>query len=369
MIAIHKQVGPARNRRRVRCGFTLVELVAAMTVMTILMMGMGSAMIIASRAIPNDKSPMSIATESRNVLDRLTEDLLYAISVSEKAATALTFTVADRGHGAAGPETIRYAWSGTPGDPLTLEYNGAPAVNLIDDIQDFTLSYAVKADGAGEVPLVEGAVETLFVHSGSNLPAGQLYQIGSGYIESQYFVPQLPADATSWSITSVTFIGLKAGGTNNSTLSVQVRSAVDSGSPPLHPDATVIDQVTIPESNLTGTWQQVLFSQATGLDPTRGYHIAFVANGSSMNLQVSAVSSPVPEARAFEWDPGSGWSEVGRSIWLSVSGKVTAPDPNGAPPGNTLLASVKIGLQIGMGTSTHTQTEVQILNAPDVSGL
>ncbi|MCH7925855.1 MAG: prepilin-type N-terminal cleavage/methylation domain-containing protein, partial [Planctomycetes bacterium] len=132
MITIHKQVGPARNRRRVRRGFTLVELVAAMTVMTILMMGMGSAMIIASRAIPNDKSPMSIATESRNVLDRLTEDLLYAISVSEKAATALTFTVADRGHGAAGPETIRYAWSGTPGDPLTLEYNGASAVNLVD---------------------------------------------------------------------------------------------------------------------------------------------------------------------------------------------------------------------------------------------
>ena len=152
-----KHAGPARNQRCVRGGFTLVEVVAAMTVMGILMMGMGSTMIIASRAIPDGKSPMAIATESRNVMDRLTDDLLYTTSITEKEATAITFAVADRGHGAAGPETIRYAWSGTPSDPLTLEYNGAPAVNLIDDIQDFALSYAVKADQAGEAPLVEGA--------------------------------------------------------------------------------------------------------------------------------------------------------------------------------------------------------------------
>lgn len=369
MKTTHMHAWPVRNRRRVRCGFTLVELVASMTIMTILMMGMGSTMIIASRAIPDGKSSMAVATESRNVLDRLTEDLLYATSITEKAATAVTFNVADRGHGAAGPETIRYAWTGTPGDPLTLEYNGASAVNLIDAVQNFTLSYALKSDVAGEPPLVEGAEETLFVHSGSNLPPGQLYQVGKDYIESQYFVPQLPADATSWSITSVTFIGLKAGGTNNSNLSVQIRSAVDSGSPPLHPDAAIIDMAMVLESNLTGSWQQVLFSNATGLDPKRGYHIAFVANGSSMNLQVSAVSSPVAEARAFEWSAGSGWSEVGQSLWVAVSGKVTAPDPSGAPPGNELLASVKIGLQVGISASTRAQTEVQILNAPDVSGL
>ena len=369
MKTTHQHAEPARNRRRVRRGFTLVELIAAMSVMAILMVGMGSTMIIATNAIPDGQSPVAIATESRNVLDRLTEDLLYATSITEKAAKALTFTVADRGHGAAGPETIRYAWSGTSGDPLTLEYNGASAVNLIDEVQDFTLSYAVKSDEAGEIPLVEGAAESLFAHSGSNLPAGQFYVLGRDYIESQYFVPQLPADATSWSITSVTFIGLKAGGTNNSNLSVQVRSAVDSGSPPLHPDAPIIDQVTVLESNLTGSWQQVLFSNATGLDPTRGYHIAFVANGSSMNVQVSTVSSPIPEARTFEWDPGSGWSEVGRSLWLSVVGKVSVPDPGGAPPGNTLLASIKIGLQVGMSSSTRTQTEVQVLNTPDVSGL
>ena len=60
---------------------------------------------------------------------------------------------------------------------------------------------------------------------------------------------------------------------------------------------------------------------------------------------------------------------VGRSLWLSIWGKATVPDPNGAPSGDALLASVKIGLQIGIDTSTRTQTEVQVLNTPDVSGL
>ena len=48
---------------------------------------------------------------------------------------------------------------------------------------------------------------------------------------------------------------------------------------------------------------------------------------------------------------------------------VAPPAAGAAPPENDLLASVKIGLHIGIDTSTRAQTEVQILNAPDVSGL
>ena len=45
----------------------------------------------------------------------------------------------------AGPETIRYAWSGTPGDPLTRQYNGGTVLNVSDYVQFFSLDYSKRA--------------------------------------------------------------------------------------------------------------------------------------------------------------------------------------------------------------------------------
>ena len=56
-------------------------------------------------------------------LVELLADLEFALAFSEKTDHALTFTVPDR-DGDFISETIRYAWSGTPGDPLTRQYNG-----------------------------------------------------------------------------------------------------------------------------------------------------------------------------------------------------------------------------------------------------
>lgn len=366
MSAHHKHSAITRYRYSVRRAFTLVELVAAMAVMTILMLGMGSAMIIAAQGIPDGKSATEIATESRNVLDRISEDLLYTISVTEKTANAITFTVADREHGAAGPETIRYAWSGTPGDPLTLEYNGAVAATLVDDVQEFTLTYNTKAGPAQAGPAVEGPEESFLFQNLDNSGSGAQFDITGSGGAAEYFEPTLPSDAISWRVTRVRFIA-DPRNPKNGTLTVSIREASGTGAP----TGLIVDQVQVLEADLlANNWHQVTFSNAGGLDPSQGYCIAWTGDGGGVagKLSIGTGSVGSPLTKYFFSSDGIVWTEDPTiDIWMVVYGTVTAPDPNPPPSACELLSSIRVELQVGANSSTRLQTEVQTLNAPDVS--
>ena len=126
-----------------RYALTLAELVLSMAVMTILVGGIGSALLLASHALPTGSEPATNRITVCQTLDQITAELYCAQSFAARSSTTVEFTVADRNEDK-NPETIRYAWSGTPGDPLTRQYNGAAAVTICDDVQDFSLAYIVQ---------------------------------------------------------------------------------------------------------------------------------------------------------------------------------------------------------------------------------
>lgn len=132
---------PKRTCRR--SGFTLIEIVTSIGILSVLMWAMLSTMLIASKAIGSSDSKIAKISQGNNILQRITADLSLAQSFSERTATAVTFTVPDR-NGDGSPETIRYAWSGTAGDPLTYQYNGGTVVNLAQDVHAFDLDYLLK---------------------------------------------------------------------------------------------------------------------------------------------------------------------------------------------------------------------------------
>lgn len=116
---------------------TLVEVLVSAVVLAILMGGMASAVALASKAIPRTGASASVAQVQASVaeaMEMMDADLACAKTITELTATAITMTVADRGHGAAGDETIRYAWSGVVGTPLTRAYNGGAAQTLVDQV-------------------------------------------------------------------------------------------------------------------------------------------------------------------------------------------------------------------------------------------
>jgi Tfp pilus assembly protein FimT len=125
-----------------RRGYTLVELVTGVAATSILVAGMGSVVMVAARSTNESTLPARQIQASRAVHDILAE-LQFAVSFNERTATAVEFTVTDRDANAVA-ETIRYAWSGTAGDPLTRKYNGGTAVDYLDNVQAFNYSDLVE---------------------------------------------------------------------------------------------------------------------------------------------------------------------------------------------------------------------------------
>lgn len=145
----------AKLRSRVATpAFSLAEMVVSMTIMTVLVGAMLSAMMIASHAFPERNIAEQRSLQAADALAWMQRDISYATTVTTLSAREIVLTVPDRGHGGAGPETVRYYWSGTPGDPLIRQYNGGNLVALCELVQGFSLTLTRDVKPLSSAPRV-----------------------------------------------------------------------------------------------------------------------------------------------------------------------------------------------------------------------
>lgn len=135
--------------RRDCLALTLPELVLSISIMSVLLGGIGSAMLLAGKTMPSGNAAQLADAEASRALMQIVSELSYATGVASVSSRAIEFTVPDRNHGAAGPETIRYQWSGTPGDPLLRSYNGATPASLVSKAGSVTITSELAA---GDMP-------------------------------------------------------------------------------------------------------------------------------------------------------------------------------------------------------------------------
>ena len=134
------------NRRAARRrAYTLIELVASMAGAAALMGGISSTMFIALRASNPATTPAPAMLQALGRLADMAAELQYAQAISESTAIAVTVTVPDRSDAGTAPETIRYAWSGTAGAPLTRSFNGGAAESVIPSVESLALQYSPSA--------------------------------------------------------------------------------------------------------------------------------------------------------------------------------------------------------------------------------
>ena len=125
-------------------GFTLIELLVSLSIMSALMGAMVLSISLAVRSIDDGSSPTGRISAASDALEEITTELGLALSFEERTAYAVSFTVPDRNEDGL-RETIRYAWSGVAGDPVTREYNGGPSAAIAENVHHFDLSYLLKA--------------------------------------------------------------------------------------------------------------------------------------------------------------------------------------------------------------------------------
>ena len=144
----HQTSLPGRGQGR--SGYSLVELIVAVGASVVLMGGMASAIIVSNQGLD---APESVSGQRLDAVDAqrdLLADIQHALAFTERTTHAVTFLVPDRDSDG-DVETTRYAWSGTPGDPLTYEYNGGSPITLAEDVHQFDLSFLTQTLIAPEV--------------------------------------------------------------------------------------------------------------------------------------------------------------------------------------------------------------------------
>jgi len=135
-----------RARARARTGMTLLEVVISVTIISVLAGAMMSVMLIASRSLNSAGGPSAKTADAADAAQQVTCDLSLAKQFLERTDRTIAFTVPDRDQDGR-DETIRYAWSGTAGDPLTRQTNGGPVVTVAEDVHRFDLAYLLKGPG------------------------------------------------------------------------------------------------------------------------------------------------------------------------------------------------------------------------------
>jgi len=345
-------------------GFTLVEMVVSLGIASALMLGVGAAMLIAARAMPDARSPTGAIVDSGAALEQMITELQYAVSIPNKSATMVEFTVADR-DGNDIPETIRYEWSGAAGDPLARRYNGGAAVQVLADVRDFALSWDLLTITT-VVPQGNESAETILCSYDSTANLNN-YPMKSSEWYGQYFRPALPADAVSWKVTRVR-LSARTDGAAAGECRVQLQQATAGKLP----SGTVIEEKTLLESSLLSGYQEqeFTFTQAGGLSPTQGLCtvVKWIADATACQLWgVKANGSTSDSFMVKSSDKGVSWTApAGTSLLYTVYGTVTT---TGQPQvQNTYyLNRVNIRLRAGADAQTTLQSAVRLLNKPEVT--
>lgn len=384
--------GPAPRR-----AFTLAEALVSLGILSVLLVGMQSAIMLAGKAMP-DANPLSAqVVDSRRAQEVVASDLAYATNIINRTATDVTFEVADR-NGDAKPETIRFYWSG-PGTSLMRVYNGVESV-VSRDVRDFKLSYITRTVSKTETVSTEvedasdKEVGAFTTHSsGSPSPkdftvAGAAASTGEmkGWAAEYFKLKNIPSGASKVRFTRAE-VRLKTYTSGQLTVSlgvsdptVGVFSAAGTSTVPTVGTA-VGGAGRLSRSGLsTTTYYPVIATLPDGATSTRingGFYIVVKGHDSTsptVYLQYLYNSKPPADTWHMEWSTngGSTWQPAAadwnlRDMPFRVFGRYTTGSTTTTVTNTHYLTTVAMTLNGSDENQSRLDTAVQVLNEPQVS--
>jgi hypothetical protein len=354
------------NRRFRPPGHSLMEVVAAMVVATILVAGLGTVMMI-GRQVAFTPSAPGHRMKASEIINQLASDLRYATLVIEQSPYVLDFVVADRNDDGVA-ERIRYQWSGTVGQPLTRSLNGAAPTTILEAVQEFQITPTTESTTTTLTTTATSA--EVLLAANPNVLGGAPRGITNTDFSAQQinpaaFLAAAPAGALCWNATRAEFYAQKFG-TYTGTLLVQLRRA---GNPNNGPTSHVLGQVSIPENNLTATfgWNTATFaSPITGLPLHRRFDLVFAGLGGSINDAQLYTNDSGGSGVLESSDAGASWQLMSsRQIFYRLYGTYsTAGTSYDVERGQ--VKHVRVMLRAGNQAHARVDARIPLLNAPEL---
>jgi prepilin-type N-terminal cleavage/methylation domain-containing protein len=122
-------------------GFTLIELIVSMLLLSVLLIANTVSLLPAIEALNLVRDDVEAAQKAQFAIQRVARDFTTITNVTAGGATSITYDSLD----AVGNGVRRtLSWAGTPGNPLVL--GGNP---LSDDVSVFGLRYFATPDAGG----------------------------------------------------------------------------------------------------------------------------------------------------------------------------------------------------------------------------
>lgn len=394
-MACHKSasdlgVRPIGLTRRCRA-FTLIEMTVSVAVLGLLAVGMSSAVLLATHALPGKTTPQSLKVEGANLLQQMAADLAYATSIPVRNPSSITFTVHDRNQGLAGAESMNFTWSGVAGNPLTYQFNTSTASTLSANVASFSIDYqketillktapavlmvvvnpaALTTDESDRKTLLESWGMSVSVLSRDATPAqlqtaatsvDVLYILSSNYRSAlASAINSLTRGVVTADSSSYTAVGIAASGQNYSQKSLNITNNS-------HEITSIWATGNI--SLITSNDQLVYAGAplASGATVLGDLSVLIVLNGPSLIVldygNTTSQGTPATSRRVkLPWADGVSVSELTDEAKILLQRSLTwAAAPR-------VISCVKVTLQIGTNSESKVQTAVKMLNQPREDG-
>ncbi|MDP7020384.1 MAG: hypothetical protein QGG36_31590 [Pirellulaceae bacterium] len=353
------------TRRALRRGYSILELVVALSASSMLLVGLASTMYVAIKIAETPTAAQDVYASSV-ALQQLADELQFAIHVVEQTDKVIEFAVADR-DGDNLTDLIRYEWSGVAGAALVRTFNQGSAVDVVPNVQSLSLAAIVNTKDE-EFPTTQESAETLFwshttLANSNDWRTNTTQWIGQ-YIHPNMFSPPLPSNAISWRPTKLKFEARKDGN-DDGEMWLQLRQTAPDMSGDELPTSNIYMQQKLYETSLTSnyTWQTWTMTDSHWLGVSEDLAVVFqeAANDKAGYIHYDGGGGA---GRVMTTASGASWTyNSDRAISGELYGKWLEP---GTPITLTrrYLTGLRAVLQTGNGGDVTSQ--IQLLNSPEL---
>ncbi len=296
-------------------GFTLVELVVALAIFTVIVGVLGTTLFVAQRGTETIGKQTASIVVARQLIDRVADDLARTVGLSTQTDTLVQFEIPDE-DGDGFSEIVRYRWSVEPGRDVTRQLNNAAPIGVARNVRQFRIEAR-----SVPTPSTGGTREVVLRQHLGYPPSFGPYEIQSVIPTDRTFPAQALTfadvpDSDRITISRVRFRARRVSSAARGELHVELREALDASD---QPSRFVLAGRSIDLARLDETafeWVTVTFDVTRPVAPGDRLFIVFrgpPSGGCEIEFDLLlAANGPDDETFAL-------WTNDGGTTWLPGS--------------------------------------------------